>query len=85
MRIVSLVVKRKFGNDCSHSKRKNVKSTHYGITSVRHFRPEIWNIVPKITNESDSLNELKSLIKFRKPDTCPCRLYKNYIVQVGFI
>ena len=35
--------------------------------------------------ESNSLNEFKNLIKFWKPDTCPCRLCKSYIAQVGFI
>ena len=72
-------------SEASHFKRENVKSTHYGIQSVRHLGPKIWNIVPQNIRESSSLNEFKSLIKFWKPDTCPCRLCKNYIAQVGFI
>ena len=72
-------------SEASHFKRKNVKSTHYGIQSARHLGPEIWNVVPQNIKESNSLNEFKSLIKFWKPDTCPCRLCKNYIAQVGFI
>ena len=66
----------------SHFKRENVKSTHYGIQSVRHLGPKIWNIVPQNIRESNSLNEFKSLIKFWKPDTCSSRLCKNYITQV---
>ena len=72
-------------SEASHFKRENVKSTHYGIQSMRHLGPKIWNIVPQNIRESSSLNEFKSLIKFWKPDTCPCRLCKNYIAQVGFI
>ena len=72
-------------SEASHFKRENVKSTHYGIQSVRHLGPKIWNIVPQNIRESNSLNEFKSLIKFWKPDTCPCRLCKNCIAQVGFI
>ena len=45
----------------------------------------MWNIVPQNIRESSSLNDFKSLIKFWKPGTCPCRLCKNYIAQVGFI
>ena len=71
--------------EASHFKKANVKSTHYGIQYVRHLGPKIWNIVPQNIRESNSLNEFKSLIKFWKPDTCPCRLCKNYIAQVGFI
>ena len=69
----------KLRSEATSFKRENVKSTHYGIQSGRHLGPKIWNIVP------NSLNEFKSLIKFWKPDTCPCRLCKNCIAQVGFI
>ena len=62
----------------SHSERENVKSSHYGIQFVQDLAPKIWNIVPQNIRESNSLNEFKCLIKFWKPDTCPCRL-------VGFI
>ena len=64
-------------SEASHFKRENVKSTHYGIQSVRHLGPKIWNIVPQNIRESSSLNEFKSLIKFWKPDTCPCSLFKK--------
>ena len=43
---------------------------------------QIWNIVPQNIRESNSLNEFKSLIKFWKPDTRPCRLCKNYILNL---
>ena len=72
-------------SEASYFKRENVKSTHYGIQSVQHLGPKIWNIVPQNIKESSSLNEFKSLIKFWKPDTCPCRLCKNCNAQVGFI
>ena len=42
-------------------------------------------IVTQNIKESNSLNKLKSLIKFWKPDTCPSRICKNCIAQVGFI
>ena len=71
-------------SEASHFKRENVKSTYYGIQSVRHLGPRIWNIAPQNIREYNSLNEFKSLIKFWKPNTCPCRLCKNYIAQVGF-
>ena len=49
-------------SEASHFKREKIKSTHYGIQSVRHLRPKIWNIVPQNIRESTSINELKSLI-----------------------
>ena len=44
----------------SHFKGENVKSTHYGIQSMRHLGPKIWNIVLQNIRESNSLNEFKS-------------------------
>ena len=52
--------------EASHFKRENVKSTHYGIQSVQHLGPKIWNIVPQNRQnirESNSLNEFKSLTR----------------------
>ena len=72
-------------SDASHFNRKNVKSTRYGMQSLWHLGPNIWNIVPKNTRESNSLNKFKSLMKFWKPDTCPCRICKNFIPEVDFI
>ena len=72
-------------SEASHFKKEKVKSTRYGIQSVRHLGPKIWNIVPQNIRESSSLNEFKSLIKFWKPGTCLCRLCKNCIAPVGFI
>ena len=61
------------------------EATHYYIQYVRHLGPKIWNIVPQNIRKSNSLSEFKSSIKFWKSDTCPCRLCKSYIAQVGFI
>ena len=74
-----------FRSEARHFKRENVKSTQYGIQSMRHLGPKIWNIVPQNIREPILLNEFKSLIKFWKPGNCPCRLSKNYIAQLGFI
>ena len=74
-----------FRSEARHFKRENVKSIQYGIQSMQHLGPKIWNIVPQNIRESILLNEFKSLIKFWKPDNCPCRLSKNYIAQLGFI
>ena len=80
-----LEIKEPYHNLCSeasHFKRENADSMHYCIQSVRHLGPKIWNIGPQNNRESNSLNEFKSLIKFWKPDTRPCRLCKNYILNL---
>ena len=54
----------KLRSEANHFKIQNLKCTHYGIQSVEHLGPKIWNIVSQNIRESNSLNELKSLMKF---------------------
>ena len=74
-----------FRSEATHFKRENVKTTHYGIQSVKYVGPIIWDIVPNNIKNCSSLNNFKNSIKSWKPNECPCRLCKNYIAQVGFI
>ena len=52
---------------------------------VNDCRSKIWDLVPNETKESDSLNAFKFKIKRWVPEECPCRIYKVYLGQVGFI
>ena len=74
-----------FRSEATHFKRENVKTTHYGIQSVRYLGPKIWDMVPNNIKKCISLNKFKNSIKPWKPNECPCRLCKKHITQVGFI
>ena len=74
-----------FRSEATHFKRENVKTTHYGIQSVRYLGPKIWDMVPNNIKNCSSLNKFKNSIKSWKSNECPCRLCKKYIAQVGFI
>ena len=71
--------------ESNHFKRNNVKTTNYGIQSIRYLGPKLWDLVPNDMKNVSSLSEFKRLIKSWKPNECPCRLCRNYIAQVGFI
>ena len=73
-----------FRSEAIHSKRENVKTSHYGIQLVRYLGPKIWDMVSNIKNRS-SLHKFENSIKSWKPNECPCRLCKKHIAQVGFI
>ena len=65
--------------------RGNVKTTHYGIQSIKYLAPKIWDLVPDQIKHCGSLTKFKHFIKSWSPSDCPCRLCKTYIAQVGFI
>ena len=46
-----------------------IYTTGYGLRSLKHFSPKIWNIVPIDIRNSDSLSEFTTKIKSWKPVT----------------
>ena len=63
---------------------RSVKSVYHGSESIYHLRPKIWKIVPAKMKETNSLNSFKIEIRKWVPQTCPCRLCKQYISGFGF-
>ena len=63
----------------------NTKTTSYGINSVTHLGPKIWDLVPEEIKISKSLNIFKKKIKVWIPKKCPCTLCKLYVPNLGYI
>ena len=63
---------------------RNPKTVAYGAESVSFMAPKIWSIVSQRLKNSQSLYSFKKSIRKWKPN-CPCRLYKTYLQNVGFI
>ena len=72
-------------SETSQSRRENIKATHYGIQSVKFLGPKIWAMVSQNIKPCKSLQEFKRLIKVWKLETCPCRMCKKYVANIGFI
>ena len=65
-------------------KTHNVKTVTWGTESIGHIGPRIWSIVPSDT-KMFSLSKFTKKIRKWKPDTCPCRLCKIYVRDLGFV
>ena len=61
------------------------KTSNYGVESVSYLASKIWNLVPIEIKNSKSLEIFKNKIKIWKPTSCPCRLCKLYISNLGYI
>ena len=71
-------------SESNHFTRRNVKATYYGLSSIKHLAPQIWELVPQSLKKCKTLNEFKTEIKSWYPDHCSCRLCKTYIAQLAF-
>ena len=72
-------------SELNHFTRRNVKTTYYGLSSIKHLAPQVWELVPQSFKKCNTLNEFKTKIKSWYPDHCPCRFCKTYTTQLGFI
>ena len=72
-------------SESNHFTRQNVKTTYYGLSSIKHLAPQIWELVPQSLKKCKTLNEFKIKNKSWYPDHCSYRLCKTYIAQIGFI
>ena len=62
-----------------------VRTLNYGIGSIRYLGPKIWESIPANIKEVDTTESFKSAIKKWKPESCPCRLCKTYLQEMGYI
>ena len=61
----------------SQFSRLLVRSVFNGTKSISYLGSVVWDILPH------SYKILKTGLKKRKPENCPCRLSKTYISRVG--
>ena len=63
----------------------NVKKVHKGEDTLRFLGCKIWALLPCEIKESKSVDQFKTKIRKWKPENCPCRLCKTYVLDVGYI
>ena len=63
---------------------RSIKSVYHGFESISYLGPKIWEIVSAKIKETNSLNSFKIEIRKWVPQSCLCRLCKQYISSVGF-
>ena len=58
---------------------------YFGTESTTSLAPKILELIPSDIRSANSLAIFEEKIKFWTTDRCPCRLFKTYIGNVGFI
>ena len=68
----------------SQFKTRLIRTEYFGRQSLMHLGPKIWELLPNLRN-LETVTAFKCGIKKWKPEKCPCRQCKTYLLQVGFI
>ena len=58
---------------------------NHGSESVRYLCSKSWKIIPAYTKELDTSDKCKIAIKKWKPESCPCRLCRVYLQNIGYL
>ena len=62
-----------------------VKSVNYGLESIRFLGPKIWETLPDNLKNKESIESFNMAINEWKPESCPCRLCKTYLQNIGYL
>ena len=63
-----------------------VKTEYKGKHSLRYFGPLVWDyMLPENLKAITSIDEFKIEVRKWVPESCPCRLCKTYVSQIGFV
>ena len=62
-----------------------VKSVNYGLESVRFLGPKIWESRPNNFKNKESIESFKMAIKEWKSESCPFRLCKTFLQNIGYL
>ena len=68
----------------NHLQRTNIQTVHFG-SFINTLGAKIWDLIPAEIKALKSLMIFKKKIKNCTPKSCPCRLCRIYICQVGLI
>ena len=50
-------------SESNHFTSRNLKTTYYGVLSIKHLPPQIWELVPQSVRKCKTLNKFKTKIK----------------------
>ena len=62
-----------------------VKSVNHGLESIRFLGPKIWESLPNVLKNKESVYSFKTAIKRWKPESSSCRLCKTYLQNIGYL
>ena len=61
------------------------RTLYFGLETIRYRSPQLWSLLPEHMRQLNSLDQFKRSVRQWVCNTCPCRLCKVYLQNVGFL
>ena len=65
--------------------RRNIRTSKFGYETVRTVEAIVSNGVPAELKTVESLTIFKQKLKLWSPNDCPCKIYRKFIKNLGYI
>ena len=63
---------------------RNMHTAHFGTDAISSLGPKLWKIIPDKIKHASTLSVFKAKIKYWTINSCPCRLCKVLVKDLGF-
>ena len=61
------------------------KTVYFGLKTISYRSPQLWSLLPERMRQLNYLDQFKRSVTQWVCNTCPCRLCKVYLHNVGFL
>ena len=65
--------------------RPPIITVYHWTESISKLGPKIWDLVPSNLKDITELDKFQKVIKQRKTEECPCKLWKVFVQNVDFL
>ena len=64
---------------------RNTHTAHFGTDTISSLGPKLWKLIPDKIKHAPTITVFKPEIKSWTTKNCPCRLYKIFVEDLGFV
>ena len=68
-----------------HLASRNMHTAHFGSDTISSLGPKLWKLIPDKIKHASTLSAFKAKIKSWTINSCPCRLCKIFVKDLGFV
>ena len=66
-------------------RQQKVKTVRYGLETALYRAPQLWSLVPTDLKAAPNVIQFKLKIKHGECTECPCKLFRTYLRNIGYI
>ena len=71
--------------NCQEFETERKRAVYFGLETISYRFAQSWSLLPEHMRQLNSMDQFKRSARKWASNTCPCRLCKVYLQNVGFL